>query len=451
MTPHVRSARIVKETSFGSLGADGLPDRSIFDDGGDSIVFDVELASIMVFGEHPQAEPDQIRSGFWRIAPEPETIHDDSGVPVRRRKGQVTFELIMRDAGTADPSTIGLLWAIGSSLTPVLPTARTAAVTTQVGSGQAGFADAIAAASLRSGALVSLMPEDAIGPAAFSQIVAKSSAAGTTTVTLSPLLPKAVLEVADTVRTTASFGAIPGRDPGPSVAYRFDGDGWRVYAFGCRMASLAASGDGQSRIKRATLVLDSAILQAAHSEVTRAAAVSKRPARAAASVPLHTLGAAVTVSSVVTDATGAAVPGGRNVLPVDAWSYTLLTELAPINSQGGILGMDDMEVSRASLDVELTLSRPNPLVADDYLYRRHRSLMMAWGPAPGMALVIPCAFLANDPDSRDLGGQLVRQVLSYREGPPLDITPTTAELEATPPLHLADAAFVLAFGLTTAP
>lgn len=443
-TTHIRSLRIAQESSFGQLDTDtGLPDRTLLADDGDGLVFDVDLASITTWGAHPQQERADAVGGFHGVPPDPETVLDGNGAPVQRLTGELTLEVTVRSLGTADPADVAFLWALASGLTPlVYPTNASVTVETEVGAAQFGVADAIAAADLPTGGLVAHVPSG-VGPAAFSQVVAKTSDAGETTVSLSPLLPTATLEVDDVVHTVATFGSLPGRALGPSVAFRADGHGWRAYAHGCRLSKLELKGDG--RRLRASLTFTCAIIQTAHDEVDATAAnVARAPATPTGSSVLQTLGAEVTLSDVVETAANAPRVGGRTVICPDEWGVTITNTLSPVTCWGSILGMTEMEATQRMVEVNLTLATPLAAIAGDYLNRRHRTLAMSWGPAPGAGLVIPAAYLTADPNLRELGGDRVRQVLAYREGLPLLTTP----LESENANHLANSPMLLGFALS---
>ncbi|MCB9553498.1 MAG: hypothetical protein H6705_16775 [Myxococcales bacterium] len=440
MTPHIRSLLIVRETTFGSLDENGVPDRTIFDN---AIAWDVDRASIVLAGEHPVGERDEVRAGFHGTPADPETITDGEGAPIQRWTGQLKVDATVRSLGSADPDDVAMMWALASGLTPLgYPTNAEVEVEGEVGAGQFEVADAVAAADLPTGGLVAYMPAGA-GPAAFAQVVKKVSAEGDTTVDLSPLLPKATLEVGDVIRSAATFGSLPGRDLGQSLAVRADGHDWRGYGWGLRLLSAEFKSDG--RRLRASMTFEIAIGQTAHDEVDATAAnIAPRPARPAGSVVLHTLGAEVTLSDVIETAANAPRVGGRNVLCVDEWSVKITNTLAPVHCWGSVLGMEEMEVTERTCEVALTLARPTALVAGDFLNRRHRTLALSWGPAPGAGLVLPAAYLTADPNQRELGGDKVRQQLTYREGLPLTVTPLGGENAD----HLANSPILLGWGLT---
>lgn len=440
LTSAIRSLLIKQApTDFDELDADtGQPSR----DFSGAIAWDVDRASITTYGEHAANERDDIRSGFHGVPPDAETIVDDEGAPIERRTGQVQVDLTLRTLGPVDPADVPFLWALGTGLTPLgYPNAAAVTVATEVGSGQFSVADAIAAADLPTGGMVAYMPT--VGPAAFSAIVKKVSAAGATTVDLSPLLPKATLEEDDVVRTCAVFGSLPGRALGPAVDIRADGHGWRSYAFRCRLESAVIKSEG--RRLRATLTFVPALIQTAHSEVDSTGSnIARAPSRVAGSAVLHTLGAAVTLSDRIEDATNAPRIGGRTVICPDEWQVTITNTLSPDTCWGTVLGMSDMSVTQRTCEVALTLADPVAAVAGDFKARAHRSLAMSWGPLPGMGLILPAAYLTADPGARELGGDRVRQVLNYREGLPLTVTALGGEGTD----HLANSPILLGLGLT---
>jgi len=440
-TTHLRSLLIVEEDSFGELDSDtGLPDRTIFSGG---VAFDVDRASVMTWGEHPHNDRDDIRGGFHGVPADPETIVDGNGDPIQRWQGEVQLEATVRTFGTADPSTLAWAWAMASGMTPLAyPTNEAVTVETEVGSAQFAVADAVAA-DIPTGTLLAYMP-GAAGPAAFAAVVKKVSAAGETTIDLSPLLPKATLEVDDVVRQTATWGSLPGVALGKSVAFRGDGHGFRQYAHGCRLLTLALKSEGRRLL--ATLPFDAAIIQSGHDEVDSTGTnIARAPSRPAGSQVLHTLGADVTLSDVVEDAGNAPRVGGRTVICPDEWSVTITNTLTPVTCWGSIMGMTEMEVTQRTCEVSLTLATPLSALAADYLGRKHRTLQMAWGPAPGMGLVLPAAYLTADPSGRELGGDRVRQAVTFREGLPLEVTPLGSENAD----HLANSPILIGFGLTT--
>lgn len=442
-TSHIRSLRVIREASFGSLNASGVPDHTIFD--GSEAVIEIDRGTINIYGAHPQNERDDIRSGFHGIPADPETVVDNSGSPIQRLTGQIQLDVTFKSIGTEDPDDVPLLWLLASGLTPLGADPTNAEVTVETGGVAGSFvvADAVAEADLPTGGMIAYMPTGAQA-AAFAQVVEKASAGGDTTVEYSPLLPETLATDA-VIRSCATFGSLPGRPLGSSLAFRVNIDGGEQAVFGARMSAFTLNSDG--RRLRGQITLDFAIAQTAHGSATQAR-IARAPFRPAGGHVLHTLRAEVSLSDIIETAANAPRVGGRNVICVDEWSVTVTNTLTPVLCWGSILGMTEMEVTERSSEVSLTLSTPNTTIAADYLNRRHRTLAMSFGPAPGMGLIIPAAYLTADPNLRDLGGDLVRQVLTYREGLPLLVAPTAAE--AISGDHLANSPILLGFGLTAA-
>ncbi|MEZ4436669.1 MAG: hypothetical protein R3F65_30070 [bacterium] len=135
--------------------------------------------------------------------------------------------------------------------------------------------------------------------------------------------------------------------------------------------------------------------------------------------------------------------GGAIEISPETWSASISMTLTPIVAWGGPIGIADYEVSQRMCEVSMTLP-PVPEVAGDHLARRHRPLLLSWGPSPGCALLLPAAYLTASEKGRELGGDGVRQTLAYREGRPLTETP----LEEEGADHLAGSPIRLAFALT---
>lgn len=440
----LRSLIAVPESAFGSLGADGLPDRAIFDSG--ALAVDCDRASITIPGEALGNPRDEVRGGFYVVPDDPATLLDGDGVPVRRWRGQLTMEITVRSVGTAVATDVPFQWILASGLTPLaLPTNRVVTVETEVDAQQFGVADAVAA-DVPTGALLAYVPPTgAAGPAAVTAVVAKASAAGETTIDYSPALPKATLEDGDTLRQCRTYGSLPGRALGPSVAFRGDGDGCRWYAFGTRLLSVTLTSDADRL--RASVTMECAIIQPAHDEVSAGAAnVAGRPFTPAGSRVLHALGARFTISDPVDDTEAAPRVGGATVVCPSAWSFSIENTLSPVVCWGSILGMTDMEVTDRAVSATATLRTPIAALDDDWLLRRRRTVAAAFGPWPGAGFVLPAAVLATDAAGRDFGGEAVQQAVEWRAGEPLTVTP----LEAEGTDHLAGSPFLIGFALTPA-
>jgi hypothetical protein len=81
--------------------------------------------------------------------------------------------------------------------------------------------------------------------------------------------------------------------------------------------------------------------------------------------------------------------------------------------------MADMEVTDVNVEASLTLCNIQSLVENDYKNGVPRSLMLSFGPTgagEGGFIYIPSAVMTSDPNLRDLGGDVIKQVLNYKVG-----------------------------------
>ncbi len=409
-TSYIRSIRIIQESSFGSL-TDNAPDTTIFN-GTDDEELDCNRADLTTVGDLAQNERDDIRSGFYGVPADPETVPDSNGDLLPRRTGQLTVTLNLRGSGSQDSDDDPLVWLLAAGMTdggkPALAT-ETVTANAQAQTFEVADESQYVVGQILQTALVG-------GRAEFAGIVDATD--GTPDlVEYSPAF-SSELDGDDiyACRTFVSKPGAPGTVLGSSLAFRLDGDGWRTYAFGCRPSSYAFSGTG--RRVQLTITLDAAYIYDDHDNAS-AAAIASVPYRTDGKV-CHTLDCEVIVSNVI-DTGDAAYPriAGRSALKVDEWTLSITNELAPLTCPDSILGMADMEVTNRMCEASFTLSVPDSTFASDFLNRSQRQVMIGFGPGTageGACVFLPAGFLTVDPQKRDLGGPLVRQVLTYREG-----------------------------------
>lgn len=427
----IKSARLWAETTFADLGDDGLPSRT---PAASAAPFDCTRASIQMSGESERVERDDIRSAFAGVPDEITTVLDDDGNPVHRRVGDINLDFRMRDIGTATAADVSFVKLIASGFNVLAdPAARFLTLTGDAASQQFAIADAGTALAPTGGLLAIPRAQGQI--ASFATVVGKTAAAGTTTVSYSPELQTAP-DTGDTLRTCKTFGSIPGRALGASVGGRGDGHGIRWYWHGGRLASLTLNGDARQVTASATI--RAAVIQPAHDEVSvnDTSNVDARPTRPAASRQLMALECEAILTDPIEDTVIAPRVGNRIVLAVGEWSITLENTLAPIPSWGTILGMSDFECINRIASISLTLATPLSALENDMLRRRHRTLALTFGPAPGFGIVVPAAYMTSDPSDREISGERVRQVITFAAGIPLTETPTAAEIESG--VHLAN-------------
>ncbi|MDP3908849.1 MAG: hypothetical protein Q8Q14_00520 [Gemmatimonadales bacterium] len=404
MTTHVRALAVAAESSFGSIAAaTGLPDVA-------ALVFrqaEFELASVDLSSlEAETTENADGRDGFYHRPPEPVTVWS-GGSRVRRLTGTIKVKASLRTAGVHGGTfsyygQVPLAQMIASGMgvhnpAALLVTATGASSATRFTVGVADFAAAVVG---------DMLATEIAGRAEFSAITGKSAPA---TLIHSPAL-SAGLVLDDEARLCRVFHLTTDEALfGPSIALIIDGDGWRAVAVGCRMESLAISYDGRKVVCEVTL-------RAAHADTDHASADVSPPTYEAGAI-VHALGSYAVISGA---ATGAAPwELARNVVGVDEFSASITNTLAPLSRSDSILGMSDYRIAKQDAEVSLTLSRAWDTVDDDLLDQTERSVLVGWGPpgkGDGACLYLPAAHLTNDAALRDLGGDVVRQSLNYRQG-----------------------------------
>lgn len=405
-TSHRRSLRVAQEDSgFGNIDATtGLPTVA----GLAFISVEGDRADITTIGEPVITTREELRSSFYGRPDEMITMKDNSGNLVQRRKGQVVLNCRVRGLGGTPGAVIDSLgnhpiaWMLNSSL-QAFPYGATLNVDSAASATSIVADDAIYAP------VGSVLAYDKLGRRSYTAVTAHDS--GTDTYTLSPALPQTP-NASDVLRGTNFWGIPTGAmGPGYSLAFSLDGDGWCTKAFGCRLESLEIAWelDGEATW--------SFTFQAAHIQDFHSSASIVDPEYAAGHV-VHPLGAHHVLSSTRSDGVGP-LNLARTRLPVEAGSVTINFTLGPCGDSLTILGMKDLEVTDVNIEVSLTLCEVQSLVTDDYKNGVPRSLMLSFGPTgagEGAFIYIPSAVMTSDPNLRDLGGDVIKQVLNYKVG-----------------------------------
>jgi hypothetical protein len=415
-TKHIASIKVKKETSFGSLSATtNLPDSTIFATG---IQLEAERADLQTYGEIAMNERAEARSGFYQLPPEPETVLDGAGIVQQRRTGTLSFSMVYRGGGDFNALGNGydgsaISWLLESGLEAgdspalvanydnVVTASATANDFTGTGTGKFRVGDIIAF--------------DLNGKREYSAIT-EITAGVNDTIYYSPQFSQQ-LQANDTIRTVRTeFGL--DADVGASVAFQVDGDDWRTNAYGCRMESVEFSLTGKRLML--TFTFQCALLQSDNS-----AASPGDPFRLRGKVA-HFFPSEVVVSAAVPKPVLGAAPAAADfrlargdTFDVDEFTCTISNSLAPRGYSESILGMSDLEVTDRTVEVNLTLSVPSSVVADDFKNQVERQLVVGFGPTGagnGLCLFLPSGVLRTDPNLRDLGGDIVRQVLTYVPG-----------------------------------
>ena len=96
MATTIRSLGLVVESSFGSLDANGLPDKTLT-----YVSIPCERDPIVLYGDDlPMSERNEARDGSFQFPPEPDTVYS-SGSRVQRRTGTVSLRCDLTTIGSA--------------------------------------------------------------------------------------------------------------------------------------------------------------------------------------------------------------------------------------------------------------------------------------------------------------------------------------------------------------
>lgn len=402
-----RSLSVASEGgNFGALDSNGLPDAS-------SLTFvsiPCEREPILIYGEPVASERTDARDGSYGLPPEPDTVYS-SGSRVRRRTGQVQLTLDLTTIGATpnnyDTNYLGYLLGAGfqtakhtitndtpsnvsnnNLFTPTL-TNTDYSIGALLGCEIAGRAEYTAVTDNDEGGAVAISP-------AFSSL--------TTSTTLRALQTWYPGSRAQTGNKVAS------------VAFQINGVDFKTNCFGCVLESISISLDNGRLM--ADLTYQSACIQDDHSNATAPVEPSYNTG-----APPFFRGSYVVVSSTPpTSLTNASSTGdklARTVLDVEDFNFTVTNTLTPLGHSNSILAMSNMEISDVDVELTLTLSAPNTNLNDDYFERKVRQVLVGTGPSgdgKGCALMIPAAYLSNDPSAYDVSGNdIVRQTLTYKQ------------------------------------
>jgi hypothetical protein len=200
-----------------------------------------------------------------------------------------------------------------------------------------------------------------------------------------------------------------------SVAFQVNGVDFKTDGFGCVLESISISLDSGRLM--ADLVYQAAIIQDDHAAATGPVEPSYNTG-----APAFFRGAYAVVSSTAPSSLTDPVAGdtlARTGLDCEDFSFTMTNTLTPKGHSNSILAMSEMEISDIDVELTLTLSAPNTSLDQDYFNRQLRQVLVGTGPVGdglGCAIMIPCAYLNNDPSKYEVGGNdIVRQTLTYKQ------------------------------------
>lgn len=421
-TPHIKSLSIAIESTFGSPSATtGLPDASVLS----FTSMEMERAPLMVVGEAPVDERLDTRAAPYTLPPEVNTPCDENGNPIPRRTGQMTIDMVVTNIGSATTFATHADTPIGIMLNSVM----------QSSVPPAALADTLGA-TLTTTTLTPGVPgnyEDGIGIAINIDGVGEYAFVtdgGGTPVTFSPAFSQAPT-VGETMRigTTYSVRNDMG-NLGPSFALRGDGDGWRWYASGCRIAALAITpsprmikysftvqmadvrdDNGNAAVLAGTNIVNPVVADGcvAHMGMTKSKVTT------------------VTVNSISSPAASAQTP-----IIVDEFSATLTFTLAAKGTAENVMGISDYEVTDFGCEVEIQASDPVAALTQDAFTRREmHGLVLGLdnvSEGNGLAIYLPAAALQTDPNVLDMSTDLIRNTYTFKQGGPWtgDVTSVNA-------------------------
>ena len=402
-----RSISVATESSFGSIDtSSGLPSPS----GLTFLSLPCEKDPIVVYGDPVVNERTEARDGPHGLPPEPDTVWN-AGSRVQRRTGQVQvtidFTTIGADANTYAGTGLGKLLNAGflTSL-PLFTSADTV-----VGDDVNYFTPTTTNTNYKIGGLVGSIIN---GRCEYSA-VSSNDRATSGKIGVSPAFsdePSTIYPMQTWYTpTSTSSGQVTS-----SLCFRVDGVNFRTYAYGCKLVSLNVSVNN-GRLMGA-FTFQAALIQDDHANATGpieplvlgGATQHFRNAYAVVSSP-------VTYSRTnISGSTGEELD--RIALDAETFTFNITNTLTPKGFSNNILTMSDMEVTNVDLECSLTLSAVKTDIADDFKNRVIRQVLIGTGPignGQGMALFIPAAYLTVDPNKYDVGGEIVKQTLTYKQ------------------------------------
>ena len=325
-----------------------------------------------------------------------------AGNRIRRRTGSFTLRCPLRTIGSAvaypSYADMPLHMLLNSSLSSYLPLSSSDVCTGAVSS---TVFTPTAAANLEVGQGISVEKN---GRKEWAFVTDNAA-----NVTHSPAFSAGV-QNAELVRTAQTLFYRAGTLPSSSVCVELSGEGWRSYAFGCRVSSLRIAYPPSGAMVELTLqagyITDDPV-----SGVVALDPVRANGARA------HFKGS----YAVITPSIGTTSPAAlaRTAVGLDEWSLSVDFTLVPIGHSNDIVGHSNLEVARATCELAMTLSTPSTTYDSDLWNQTQRSVLVGLGPVGGgngAAIYLPAAIQQEDPLKRDLGGDTVRQRLRFRPG-----------------------------------
>lgn len=417
MTVTHRSLSIATEGSFGSLNADGIPAP----DGLTWLSLPCERDPVVLAGEVTMNERLETRDGSHALPPEPDTMWDGSGNRIHRRTGtlqvRIDFTTLGAVSGDYDDTGIGQLLNAGfKTWKPALNGGQSVTF-----SADNKFDSATVSPELVGGALLGY--RNTGGVAEYTSVTA-SDVGANHTCSISPKLTIGNGATATLFPMQTWFPGV-GLESGEvqsSVAFRVDGQGFRTYAFGCKLQSLAISVEG-GRVMGDFTFLCAFITDDHDGSYYGEAFTGPVEPQPLAGASQHFRGTHVVLSDTPVLFSRANITGlygeqlARREFKTEGFSLNITNTLSPLAHSSSILTMSDMEVTNIEIECTVTLTDPDTSIADDFRDRVIRQLMIGTGPVKagcGMAIYLPSAFLNVDPRKYEVNGEITKQTLVYK-------------------------------------
>jgi len=402
-----RSLSVAVESAFGSLSSStGLPDAS----GLSFVSLPCERDPILLYGDAVVSERNDARDGSFGIAPEPDTVWS-GGSRVRRRTGQVQLRIDLTTIGSA-ADTYGanyLGYLLGAGFLSNVSTMKSDTLTSVTD------VNTLVTAAAANYSIGGMIGSSVNGRAEYSAVT-DNDASGN--VTVSPAFSSG-FSGTPLVRGMQTW--FPGSrtltgDRDYSLCFRVDGVGFRSFAYGCVLESIALTLDN-GRVM-AEMTYQSALIQDDHGN-----AVGPIEPTYNSGAPAFFRGSYVVISAAEPQKSGTATTGdklGRIALDVEDFSLTITNTLTPVGHSNSLLAMKDMEISDVAVELSLTVSDPNTTINSDFFNRTCRQVLIGCGPIGdglGAAFMLPAAYLTADPSKYDVSGNdITRQTLTYAAG-----------------------------------
>ena len=412
MASTVRSLSVALEGSgdFGSLGSDGIPSATSLS----FVSIPCERDPIIISGEPVISERNDAKDGPYFVPPEIDTVFNSSGNKVHRRTGQVVVRVDLTTIGsTPDDYTSNYLgYLLGAGFLTQVPSDEATADTVTSVTDVNTFTPSLAFSETDIGTLLSTTIG---GRAEYSAITDHDVGGASGIVKMSP----AVSSTSFTAVRGLQTWYVPSRTVTGtytrSVAFRVDGNNFRMFAFGCVLESLSITLDNGRLMGEFTY--QSAYITDDHDN----AVGPIEPAYNGGQAPFFRGAYAVISSGSPASLTNGTAPEaqGRIALDAEDFSLTVTNTLTPLGHSNSILAMSGMEISDVTVELSLTLSSVNTTITNDHLNRVVRQVLIGTGPVGdglGCAIMLPAGMLTADPNVYDVSGNdIVRQTLTYQQ------------------------------------